>query len=223
MPTLPLILTVTSAPDDLVTRVTLSAGYELQGQKKSAGTASFDAKGGTFQGTIESDPLGQFPAAADIEITVDYTPQSGLQGFSKSFQRPVTAAGVHFFYDVPKQLDRQVLVAFSFLPNQGERILIRWDHLVGGEAVRGEAFEVVSKSTPAGRVADPASVLVKLKAHPEKDNKLQLRANAATTLTSLPMDPFDQAFPVESQSVVLSAEAQTATTPHTCRLVAKAF
>lgn len=221
MPTLPLIVTITSAPADLVSRVTISAGYDLQGQLKSAGTATFDAKGGTFSGVIESDPLGGFPTKALIDISVDYMPESGLTGFSKEFTQPVSAAGVHFFYDVPKQLDRQILVGFGFVPSSTDRLTFRWDHLVKGAPVRGDTLEVTAQQVAGVWQAKPPNILVALKAHPEKDNRLQIRIVAITEFQNEQLEPFEQTFPVEAQSVVLKSGPGAA--PRTKKLTAQSF
>lgn len=206
MPNLPLVVTVGSSPPELVNRVAVSTGYVLTNQKVTAGHQVFDAGGGVFVGAIQSDPLGAFPTAAAVTVAVDYAPDSGLTGFTKSFPVAVTEAGGHLVYDVPRQLDRKVRVSFGFVINPGDKLNVRWDHLVGGVVVRGDTLVVVSAGA-SPPVASPADVVVELKGQPEADNKLQLRVVAVTTLQGLPLEKFDQQFPIDAQSIVLKSAA----------------
>ena len=206
MPNLPLVVTVGSSPPDLVARVVVSAGYVLADQKVAAGHQVFDAGGGVLVGDIRSDPLGAFPTTARATVAVDYVPESGLTGFTKSLDVPVTEAGGQLVYDVPRQLDRRVRVSFGFVINPGDKLTVRWDHLVGGAVVRGDTL-VVTSAGPSPPVATPADVVVELKGQPEADNKLQLRVAAVTTLQGLPLEKFDQQFPIDAQSIVLKSAA----------------
>lgn len=216
MPSLPLVVTISSSPPELVTRVAVSAGYAQKSQSMSAGHQSFDAGGGVFVGAIASDPLGVYPTAAKVNVSVDYAPASGLVGFTKSVPVALDETGGHVFFDVPKQLDRQIRISFGFEIGVNEQLSLRWDQLVDGAAVLNETV-VVAHIGPAS-APTPADVLVKLKAHPERDNKLQIRVLGVTNLLSKPFEKFDQQFPIDAQSIVL--KSAPGGTPNTIKLVA---
>lgn len=225
MRTLPLVFTVTGSPAGLVSRVAVSATY-LYGEgaskePRSAGYTAFDGGGGTFAGSIDLTPLGNAPDKVVVEVGVAYDPGSGVQGFTKTIEVKPAAPGLpfHGVYEVPKLLDRQVLISFGFTtPSAGERLAFRWDQLAEGSVVRGEATEVVNDAN----ATKPSSVAAKFNVQPEKDNKVRVRVRGVTKYLALDLVPFDQSFPVETQLIVLREQKNTPT-PGKVTLVAESF
>jgi hypothetical protein len=134
-------VTLGSAPEWLVTRYEVTCTYQTTAGPRDCGSGTFDHQGGTVQGRI-SDEFGPFPTTILVTVTLDFQPDTGLQGVVKIFTPDVTDTGVNFLFE-PYQVMQRTLVLFDLglTPKRADYLLLRWKHLANGEPVTsGQRF-----------------------------------------------------------------------------------
>jgi hypothetical protein len=158
---LPILVALPTAPAWLVSRYSVSTGYKIGSDVFSGGNDTFDNKGGMFKGTIVPKPDGTLPTTVTINVTVEYTPQSGLSNLSKTESVAVTPAGASFTLQLPNRRMSEISIFFEFPHGvlDGDFLTIRWGYVLGTETKTQNAIFLETKNLLPG-TPRPASPVV---------------------------------------------------------------
>lgn len=128
-------VTIGSAPDWLVTRYAVECTYQTPNGTRQCGNGLFDPSGGIVEGQVSNEG-GAFPSSILVTVTVDFEPETKLQGLVKSFTPAVTDTGVNFLFE-PYQVIQRTQILFDLRPPPiaTDYLLLRWKHIAGGNVV----------------------------------------------------------------------------------------
>jgi hypothetical protein len=152
-------------------------------QKMSGGSDVFDYRGGTHQGSIQPNTDGGFADAVSVDISVEYTAESGLPILQQTKSLPVTPTGARYVLELPHRRLIEFEVFFD-LPHgvvRGDYMMLNWSYLHGGSIITARVRVLREKellgfpgtlagSYKIGFIADPAPTAPEL-FHLEVDGK----------------------------------------------------
>jgi hypothetical protein len=134
---LPVFISVPAASSWLISRYRILCGYIQNQAKVSGGTAEFDYHGGTFTGVIQPNTDGSFAATVTVDISVEYTVESGLPTLQLTKDVTVTAAGARFGLELPHRRLSEFAIYFE-LPHGvllGDYLMLIWSYLEGANTI----------------------------------------------------------------------------------------
>src|SRR5262245_48855751 len=168
---LPILVALPAAPAWLVSRYSVATGYKIGNDVFSGGDEQRDHTGGMVRGTITPKADGTLPTEVSINVTVEYTPQSGLANLAKTETVPVTPAGASFTLQLPNRRMAEISIVFEFPHGvlEGDFLTVRWGYLLGADtkshgSVMLETNDLLpgrprpAKPVVIGFIQDPAPV-----------------------------------------------------------------
>ena len=128
-------VTLGNTPSWLVTRYIAECSYNTPNGPRSCGKGMYGSDGGVVQGQV-SDEGGSFPSTILVTVTIDFQPDTKLEGLVKNFTPPVTDTGVNFLFEPYRVIQKtDVLFDLQPLPIGTDYLLLRWKHVVNGAVV----------------------------------------------------------------------------------------
>ncbi|MFO0897947.1 MAG: hypothetical protein U0836_11035 [Pirellulales bacterium] len=194
-------VTLGSAPEWLVTRYEVNCTYQTTAGPRNCGSGSFGHEGGIVQGRV-SNEFGPFPATVAVAVTIDFQPNTGLQGAVKTFTPAVTDTGVNFLFEPYQVLQRtEVLLDLGRAPKPEDYLLLRWKHLAAGVPVTSGQRLLSASELGAEPVTQYEIVFV-----PDPLQAEGLCVSIEGRFQGHPLVPFAQCFELSDRAILLKSE-----------------
>lgn len=139
---LPISITLGSAPPKLVTRYIATYAYNGSNDTSIWGTGEYGPEGGTLFGKLY--PInGQYPSTIPVSITTDFTPESGLNAVEEQFSPEITDVGLAYIYEphqkiMFRDLYLRILPRFflyEMFLSQRDFLVVRWVQTIQGKEI----------------------------------------------------------------------------------------
>lgn len=194
-------LVIGSAPAWLVSRYTVQCTYRtVSGAVRPCAEGVFAADGGVVKGRIEADGR-LFPDVADVTVTMDFQPDTGLPGLVKSFTAPVTGTGVNFIFEPYQILQRTALLLdLQPAPLASDYLSLRWTHATASGVVASGQKYLSGDDLGAQPVTQYEIVFVP---DPIEAREVTLRIEGRYQGQDLPR--FEKSFALSDNAVLLRA------------------
>ena len=194
-------VTLGSTPEWLVTRYEVSCTYQTSDGPRSCGSGTFDHHGGIVQGQV-SNEFGPFPTTITVTVTIDFQPDTGLQGVVRTFTPNVTDTGVNFLFEPYQVMQRtDVLFDLGHTPKPEDYLLLRWKHIANGVPVTSGQRFLSAAELGAQAVTRYEIVFV-----PDPLDAESLNIAIAGRFQGQSLLPFAQTFELSDQAILLRSE-----------------
>jgi hypothetical protein len=195
---LPVKVTLGSAPGWLVTRYEVNCSYASSHGPVPCGTGSFNANGGVVESVLKDDGDG-FPVSVHVTVSMDFEPSTFLQGLVKTFTVPVTETGAIFFFE-PNQVIQRTNLVFDLqpIPWLTDYIIVRWEHSVEGNVVASGQRLLEGSELQSGPLSQYEIAFI-----PDPIFATGIKLRIDGRLFNLPLLPFDHPFELSDKAILL--------------------
>jgi hypothetical protein len=147
-PKLPIVIVLPSAPELLVAKYVVSAGYQRKDISDVFDTMEFDHQGGTYKANVEADDLLQFSVLVKYQVTVNFVADTGLPTYkpgpvelSVDDVKKVLPLGISQVFELPNRipLDFQLAFTYPLARFSDDSLSIQWQFHVDDQILRQDA------------------------------------------------------------------------------------